>query len=344
MNPITIKDIARICGVGVSTVSRAMNDHQDINPETKEKIKQVIAEYGYVPNNSARNLKLSDAATIAILVKGLTNPFFTDMIQIIENESQKRKYSVELRHVGFDEDEVEIALGLTKEKKLRGIVFLGGFFYHSEEKLENLGVPFVMATVGCAPANMKKELYSSYTVDDEKEGYKVTKYLIENGHRDIAILCGERENTSVGQLRLAGYKKALEEANIPIRDELICPMKDDIEYYTLENGYETMKDLLKSGAKFTAVFAISDILAIGACKAIREYGLSIPDDVSIIGYDGIEMGEYISPALSTLKQPVLDIALASSELIFDMIEGKTKNQHRLFDGEIIIRDSIKKLN
>lgn len=336
---VTIKDIARICGVGVSTVSRAINDHSDINPDTKAMVMDAIAEYGYVPNNSARNLKRTAASTIAILVKGITNPFFSDMIKIIEEYAGKRKYSVELRHVEYGEDEVDTAYTLTKEKKLRGIIFLGGFFRHSEEKLSKLKIPFVMATAGCTPENLNKDKYSSYTVDDEKEGYNVTKYLISLGHRNIAIISGERSNTSVGQLRLQGYKRALKEAGIEINDDMICPMKEDIEYYSFRNGYETMKDLLKLSHKITAVFAISDVLAVGASRAIKDAGLRVPEDISVVGYDGIEMGRFVNPSITTMKQPVEKIAEASAELIFDMIENGITHKHRTFECELIVRES-----
>lgn len=336
---ITIKDIARICGVGVSTVSRAINNHSDINPETKELIMSAIEKYGYVPNNSARNLKRIDGKSIAILVKGISNPFFFDMISVIEEKAQKEGYSTVIRHVEFGEDEVDVAIELSKEKRLSGIIFLGGVFCDSEEKLKKLNVPFVIDTAGNAPVNLDKSLYSSFTVDDEKEGYKVTKYLLDLGHKDIAILCGELNTDSVGQLRLNGYRRAFEEKNIRINEDLILPMKEGIEYFTLANGYANMKELLDKNTHVTAVFAISDIIAIGACRAIVDAGLKIPEDISVIGFDGIEYGKYMVPSLSTLKQPVLEIAEESANLLFDLIDEKAENQHRLFEGELIIRES-----
>lgn len=125
---ITIKDIARFCNVGVSTVSRAINNHPDINPETKKMIMDTIRRHGYIPNNSARNLKRTDGKCIAVLVKGITNPFFADAIQIIEDEIKRKKYSMVIRHVESNEDEVDVALELVKEKRLAGIIFLGGYF------------------------------------------------------------------------------------------------------------------------------------------------------------------------------------------------------------------------
>lgn len=147
MDTITIKDIAKICGVGVATVSRALNNHPDINPETKERIMEVVEQYGFVPNNSARNLKIIDSKTIAVLVKGMTNPFFMKMIGVMEEEIQAKHYSLELRHVDEKTDEIEVAMELVKEKKLRGIILLGGFITHSIEKLKKIGVPFVLSTI-----------------------------------------------------------------------------------------------------------------------------------------------------------------------------------------------------
>lgn len=336
---VTIKDIARICGVGVSTVSRAINNHPDINPTTKQTIMEVIDKYGYIPNNSARNLKRTDAKCIAILVKGLTNPFFSQMIRVIEDEVEKKKYSLVLRHVEYGEDEVDVALELVKEKRLRGIIFLGGYFYHSEDKLSKINIPFILATVGCIPENMNRKLYSSVTVDDEKEGYRITDYLIKQGHKKIAILAGEVENISVGQLRLQGYKRALEEHGLSIDEELICPMREDIEYYSMENGYMVASELIKKRSDFTAMFAISDVLAVGACRAFKDAGKRVPEDIAVAGYDGIDIGMYYSPSISTIKQPVDEIAKKAINVLFDIISGKQQNQHKVFSGELILRES-----
>lgn len=338
-NEITIKDIARICGVGVSTVSRAINNHPDINPSTKKAIMDTIAQYGYIPNNSARNLKRTDAKCIAILVKGLTNPFFAGMLRIVEEEVERRRYSLVLRHVEYSQDEVNVALELIKEKRLRGIIFLGGHFEHSADKLSKITIPFIIATAGCVPGRMSRNLYSSFTVDDEKEGYLMTKYLLEQGHKKIAILAAEDSNESVGRLRLSGYIRALKEYGIEVDDELICPMKDDIEYYSMENGYVVTEELLKKRKDVTAIFAISDVLAIGACRAIKDMGKRIPQDIAVAGYDGIDMGKYYSPSITTVKQPVDEIARDSILLLFDIISGRQEHQHKVYDAKLLIRES-----
>ena len=341
MEEITIKDIAKLCGVGVSTVSRAINNHPDINPETKQMIMDVIRLHGYVPNNSARNLKRSDTKCIAVLVKGLSNPFFINMIKTIEFEIKKKKYSMVLHHVEFDEDEADVALELVKEKRLKGIIFLGGHFRHSEKKLAMLQVPFILSTVNREPVSLAERKYSNISVDDEAEMIRAVEFLIENGHEKIALISANLGDESIGQLRLSGYKKALEKHGIPFDEELVFPMRDDMESYSMENGYEVAKEMLASGKEFTAVSAISDSLAIGAIRALHDAGMRVPEDYSVMGFDGIELGKYITPSLSTVEQPVYTIAKETTKLLFDVIAGKKEHEHIVVPGKLVIRESTR---
>lgn len=337
----TIKDIAKICGVGVSTVSRAINNHPDINTETKEKILNTIKEYGYVPNNSARNLKRSDAKAIAVLVKGISNPFFTDMIKVIEEECKKKHYSMELSHIETDENEVDVALKVVKEKRLRGIIFLGGMFSHSEDKLKMLTVPFVFSTAASTPGQISGTSFSDFGVDDRKESKRMVDYLLELGHRQIAMIVAEAEGESVGKLRLEGYADAFKEKNLPVNEKLIFHTDENIGHFDIENGYVTAKKLIASGERFTAVYAVSDTLAIGATRALVDAGYRIPEDISVAGYDGIQIGQYLVPSLTTMRQPVEEIARASIKLLFDIISGKKTHQHVNYEAELIVRESTR---
>ena len=339
----TIKDIAKICGVGVSTVSRAINNHPDINPETKEKIMNTIKEYGYVPNNSARNLKRVDSKAIAVLVKGISNPFFSNMIKVIEKECKKKHYSMELSHIESDEDEVDAALKVVKEKRLRGIIFLGGLFSHSDEKLRKLTVPFVFSTAGSIPENISKKLYSNICVDDRKESARIVDYLIGLGHEKIAMVVAEPNEQSIGKLRLDGYYEALQAHDIAINPNLVYQTTNEVGHFSMENGYRTTKRLIESGEEFTAVYAMADVLAIGAIRALLESGLRVPEDVSVAGYDGIDVSGYISPSLTTIRQPVEDMAKNTVKLLFDIIAGKKEHQHITFAGELLERESTKKI-
>ncbi len=342
MADITIKDIAKSCGVSVSTVSRALNDNAEINAETKAKIMQVVRETGFVPNNSARNLKRTDTNNIAVLVKGITNPFFSSMIKIMEEQIHKKKFSFVLHHVDEYEDEVDVAVELIKEKRLKGIVFLGGHFFHSADKFEQISVPFVFSTVGAKPDSMDKAVYSNIAVDDKEASKKMVSYLTDLGHKNIAVITPEQGERTIGYQRLQGYKEALKEKKIACKEELICNVCPELDLYSMENGYDTTKKLIESGTKFTAIFAMSDSLAIGACRALKDAGLRIPEDVSVAGYDGIDWGDYYVPRLTTLRQPVEEMAEATIQLLFNIIEGKSKHKHIDFNGEILIKESTAK--
>lgn len=333
MAKITIKDIARRCNVGVSTVSRALNNHPDINMETKEMIMGVIKELNYIPNNSARFLGTAHANAIAVLVKGIGNTFFSDLISVLESECKAMKYSCIIQYVEEDENEFDAAIRIAKEKRLKGIIFLGGSFAQPKDKMKQLEIPYVLSTVHSLDENL-----SSVSVDDEEESFKMTEYLIKLGHKRIAIITGPVEETSISKLRLMGYQRALDEYGIDFDDNLVCFMDIHDDCYSFESGYKLTNKLLDR-TDFTALYGASDALAIGACRALKERGLSVPDDCSVAGFDGIEIGKFYIPSITTIVQPVEKIAKASTRLLFDMIEGEEKPHQILFKGELLIGES-----
>lgn len=342
MSNLTIKDIAKICGVGISTVSRAINDDPGINKDTRKRILKVIDEYGYVPNNSARNLKKTDSNTIALLMKGIDNQFFQGMLKIFEEELNKLEYTFLLHAVGEDQDDASVAVELAKEKKLKGIIFLGGQMDSPEDKLEGIGIPYVLCTVAVNMMAPKRKC-SSVSIDDEKESYRVVDYLCKKGHKRIAMISGRSEDQAVGGLRLKGYRKALEDNGIEVDEELIRYMKYDIPEYSVANGYAVTKELLKSGVDFTAVYAISDLTAFGAYKAILEAGEKIPEDYSVIGFDGIETSKYFHPSLTTMVQPCEKMVKSSIQLLMDAINGNDEKKQLIFEADLCERDSVKEL-
>jgi len=339
LETITIKDVAKLCGVGVSTVSRAINNHPDINEETKAMIIEVIKKHNYIPNNSARNLKRLNSNAIAILIKGISNPFFSSMIKIFESEIKRKKYTFILQRVDNKEDEIDVAIELVKEKKLKGIVFLGGYFSHQSEKLMQLNVPFVLSTIGTTQ-KLDRNICSSVSVDDSKESYKIVDYLCKLGHKKIAIIT-PMDDESIGNLRFNGYISALMDNGIEVEEKLVRFMKDEIDSYSMENGYAVTKELLESGEDFTAIYAICDSCAIGACKAIFDAGKKIPEDYSVAGFDGLDISNYYNPSITTIKQPVEEMAEATIKILFDVISKKTSAQHKTFKAELVIGQSTK---
>ncbi len=339
MSAITIKDIAKICNVGISTVSRAINDDPGINKNTQERILKVIEEYHYVPNNSARNLKMTESNTIALLIKGIDNQFFQGMLKIYEAELKKIEYSFLIHAIGEDQDDASVALELTKEKRLKGIIFLGGLMRYSKEKLSMLGIPYVLCTVA---VNMEQPRHNSLSVsiNDEKESYKAVDYLCKKGHRKIAIITGKQNDYAVGKLRLDGYKRALQDNGIQYDSGLVRYMKSDLAEYSVANGYQVTKELIESGVECTAIYAISDLMALGVYKAVFEAGKRIPEDYSVMGFDGLEVAKYFHPSLTTMEQPCSQMVKHSIELLMEAINGETEEKQMILDAALQERDSV----
>ncbi|RKP48996.1 LacI family transcriptional regulator [Cohnella endophytica] len=332
---MNIKDVARIAGVGISTVSRVINNTGIVSKATRDKVLSVVEQYNYVPNNNARNLKATQSRNIALMVKGITNPFFSNMIKEIERQVDLRGYPFMIYHVEDGTNEINAAIQLVQEKNLCGIIFMGGTYDHSEEKFRRLNIPCVLTTI--TAQEVDPSIFSSVIIDDLKEAYKATKYLISLGHTAIAFMAKSPFlNETTGNRRFLGYIKALEESSIPYDPQLV----EDCEY-SASSGFSATRRLLNKGRGVTALFAAADTIAIGAAKAVLTAGLSIPDDISIIGFDGIEMAEYYHPSLDTISQPANEIALSSVSLLFDLITGQSVNQHIVFDAVLIKRGSCK---
>lgn len=170
----------------------------------------------------------------------------------------------------------------------------------------------------------------------------MTNYLLDLGHKRIAIITEGTGAESVGQLRLEGYKDALTARGIEIDEKLIYEVKDVEDPYSMESGYALAKKLLDSGVDFTAVFAIADFLAVGACRALHEAGKRIPEDVSVAGYDGLDIGEYYTPQLTTIRQPMEAMAERTALLLLDIIDGKSKHEYISFPAELVERESTAK--
>lgn len=226
MMSVNIKDVARIAGVGISTVSRVINNSGVVSKTTRDKVLKIVEQYNYIPNNNARNLKATQSQNIALLVKGITNPFFSNMIKEIERQVYLRGYPFMIYHVEDGTNEINAAIQLIQEKNLCGILFMGGTYNHSEEKFRQLNIPCVLTTITTIQ-NVDPSIFSSVIIDDLKEAYKATNYLISLGHTAIAFLAKSPFlNGTTGNRRFLGYMKALEESRIPFDPHLV----EDCEY------------------------------------------------------------------------------------------------------------------
>ena len=341
MESVTIKDIAKRCNVAVSTVSRAINNHPDINPETRKKIMKVIEENNYIPNNSAQNLKKTVSRSIGVIIKGADNQLFAKMRPVLVEGIGRYDYDSYMEYVSISGDEIREAMRLVKEKRLKGLIFLGGNHNRSVEELKSLPVPFVTATVDMEDS-VPKNLYSSVSVDSYQESYRMVDYLCSRGYRKIVIFTGSRGDESVGRLRLNGYRDALRDNHIEPDEKRIWYSQDWAEdVFSMAHGYRLGKKLISPGIEFDCVYAVADSIAIGACKALLESGVRIPEDCGIAGFDGLEETQYYHPSLTTMRQPVEKIAEESVRILFAMLHNGEPNQQRTFPCELMERESTK---
>lgn len=339
-NP-TIKDIASICGVSVSTVSRAINDAEGISPKTRSRILKTIYETGYEPDTNARNLKISKNKTIAVLIKGITNPFFTPMIKVIEEEISKTGYAFVLTKVEEHSSEIEVAAKTVKLLKPEGIIFLGGYTINDQEKLKSLGIPYSMTTI--INKNSINENSTCAGVDDIKESVKMVDYLISLGHRKIAFIAARANDISIGNLRFEGYKKSLSDHGIDFDENLVIYPPKGLDPYSLYHGYESGKKIVNDKLDCTAIFSISDFVAIGAIKALNDMGKSVPEDYSVAGFDGLEINEFLQKPITTIVQPTSKIAYTSVKELFKIIEKKKHKEVNSFDAELFIGQTTAKI-
>lgn len=324
---MTIKDVAEHCGVSVSTVSRVLNHHPDVSDAIREKVLRVVREMHYVPNNSARDLVKPKSDSIGLVVRGVGNPFFTGVIRAIERAITDAGYTMVLHQIQSGEDEVRAGAELARSKRLRGLILLGGCFDYTPEQTAALGIPFVCCTYTNSFGTLKKDAFSSVSIDDQREAYRAVRFLTEQGHRKIAVLLDSLHDHSISQLRYMGYCQALEESGIELDPGLV----EETVTFEMADGYLGMERLMERRQDFTSVFVISDAMAVAAMKALHDHGKRVPEDCSVVAIDGIDMSAYMIPTLTTLVQPQEEMGETAVKILVDMVEERAGNRHVLLE-------------
>lgn len=330
MTPLSIKDIAKMAGVSVTTVSRVMNGYRDVSKTTKEKVQRIIDENSYQPNNAARNLKKTRNKAVGLLMEGSATPFITDLSDSIEELINRFGYTLIPHRVMEGVSGVDTAVQLVMEKRLQGLIICGGYFINNVEELRRITVPAVFCTTSLYGINANE--FSSVRVNDRHASLEAVNYLCSIGHRNIAILGGiENDISGVSGQRFKGYLDALEKNHIPYDPELVkyCGL------FTMARGYEAASELLEGNRRPTAVFCIADQLAVGACKAIFNAGLRVPEDISVMGFDGSEITRFYEPSICTVRQPKEEIAQKTVELLVNLMENDGTNKNIVFPTEIV---------
>jgi LacI family transcriptional regulator len=327
---VTIKDIAKLSGVSVSTVSRVLNNKPDVSQTNRDRVLRVIEKNKYIPNNSARDLVRTSSDGVGVVARGISNPFYTNIIRAMEDSLAEAGYTMVLQQIGSCDDEVQRGAVMEREKRLRGIVFLGGRSDYSADELAVLNVPFVCCSYSNQYGTLALSEYSSVSIEDEEEAYRAVRYLYEHGHRRIAALVSATDDRSISQLRYQGYVRALSDCGIALDEGLVIRAGS----FNTGDAYLAMQAQLQENDDFTAVFSIADNMAIGAMRALREHGRGTPDDCSVIAIDGLEISAYIDPPLTTLCQPMEQLGRRSVEILVDMMEHHNAHRQEILQTEL----------
>lgn len=328
----TIKDIAAKAKVSINTVSRALNDKDDVRKETRDRILAIADELGYVPNLLAKGLLGRRSLTIGVIVTDNANPFYAQILKGMEDYAREAGYSIVFCNSDEDPDRELSAIQTLRARRVDGILITPA----------STSGPFLAAlTASDLPFVLLNRSASDGTVDcvkcDNIEGGRLAvARLLELGRRRLYFLGGLRRISSAAE-RAEGCRKAVAEAGLPPSTAVVVESG-----LHMEDGYHTMNRILRSGAQPDGVFAYSDIVAIGAMRAIREFGLRVPQDIAIVGYDDIEMASYLEVPLTTVRQKRYELGWKSAEILIQRIEGDEENhitERVVFVPELVIRDS-----
>ncbi len=332
---MNIKDIAKIAGVGVTTVSRVINNHPDVKLETRKKIKAVIEEYNYIPNNTARLLKQSNKDYIGVLVKGVFNPFFAEMVKVIEEMLKGTQYTMILQHDDKETEDINSLVGFVKERKLKGVIYLGGNFADvAEERFKQIDCKVVVLCSNIG-TNKMSHVFSSVGIDDYKAAYDMMQYILDKGHKQIGLVIADKNDVGVGRERVKGYYYALQQRGIQEAQIHIIE-----GHYTYRKAYENTKKCFEAGEKMSVICALADVMAIGAAKAAVEAGYTIGQTIGISGFDGMDDAKYYNPSITTMAQPREEIAKQGVLLLLALLEERTVNQHIVLPTQLVETASV----
>lgn len=336
---VTIKDIARLSGYSIGTVSRVINNQKDVSEAATLKIQAVIEEVGYQPNSNARHLKRSRSNAVTVIVKGTNNLFLTELLENVQLHLKDAGEEVNAIFLDESVNEVETAIVECNERHPKGLIFLGADLNHFRTDFEKISVPSVL--IAAYGSDLGFENLSSFCTDDFMGGYMAIQRLMEKGHREIAIIGGflTDEFYQASTARLNGALKALKEAGI----EFDLNKKYIQSSFSIQDGYSNFKTAYENGLHCTAVFALSDMVALGVLRSAIDLKLGVPDDLSIIGFDGIETVNYSIPRISTICQ---DIGLLAKKGVDDLLlrmEYSRTPVHERLPFQVIDGESIRSL-
>lgn len=325
-----IKMIARKAGVSISTVSRVMNGSKPVSEDLQKRVLDAVKQMNYKPNSIARSLILNKTNLIGVVVPDVSNSFHAQLLSGIESYAAQEDYGVIICNVYRNWDKQQKYFNLMTERHVDGIILLHD---NTLEEISNFqkicSTPLVFASVPVKGASIP-----FVGIDEIQAAYDAVSHLISKGHENIGLIFGECY--ALGELRKEGYCRALEDHGIRLREAVMVHRPSGVEY-----GYQAMEQLLDLDDHPTAVFCVSDEMAVGALDCVLDRGLKVPDDVSLIGFDDIDLSQVVRPKLTTVHQPIYDIGREAARLLIGLIENKgkadSKSETGRPDAEVLSR-------
>jgi LacI family transcriptional regulator len=326
----TIREVAESAGVSYATVSHVINNTRLVSPETRERVLAAMAELNYRPNALARSLRQGKTNTIGLVLPDSANPFFAEISRCIEEETFKKGYSVFLCNTELDTQRELFYVDVLSKKQVDGIIFVAaGDQADSLDFLVSRNMPVVMIDRDVPNVEVDAVL-----TDHRLGGYLATRHLLELGHTRIACIAGPSSITPSAE-RIIGYRKALEEAGLPYDEKLV--LRGD---YHAQSGMDITHTILRMDPRPTAIFALNDLMALGALRAAAESGCSVPSDLAVVGYDDLELSHFTNPPLTTIAQPKTEIGAQAVDLLVDRMSRKDRPPSRVvLPPELIVRRS-----
>lgn len=331
---ITMDEIAKLAGVSKATVSRVLNDSEcGVGEQTRVRVKKIAEELGYSVEQTEKKKNVSFTRYIALILPDITNPFFADLAKSVEDSLRRKGYSLVLANTDFSEDNEAAQIRELMVKRLEGILLVpSGIRAREEHDLpRRYQIPMVLVDRKLEGISDIPGVYSN----NEYASVISCEHLIRKGARDIVFISGPL-NVSTSIERFEGYKAVLAQHSIPFRPEM-CRHGS----YTVESGYNAVLELERSGISYSAILAANDLMALGALKAVREFGYRVPEDVQIIGFDNIEFSQYCEPSLSTMQQPTFDMGAKAVELLTGIIEKREPVQPERLIPKLLMRKTTR---
>jgi len=312
---ITIKDVARLSEVSISTVSRVINDSKPVSPEVRRRVLKVIEETGYKPNDVARSLVTRRSYLIGVIVNNLAQSYVADIVRGIEEIGKMYGYDILLCSSYSSKETQEKYLQLLDRKQAEGL-FLVGNRFDSEilDTAKSLNKPCVFFTRDV------NEHMNYISIDSSAAIFEMTNYLIKEGHKKIAFISDFEDRTTVESDKISGYLKAIEDNELKYSKIYIAGSGKH------GKAYELGTNIAKESSEFTAVVCSSDEIAIGIMNSFTDNGISIPNDVSVVGFGNIREGKFVRPQLTTIGEPYYDVGAVGMRMLIKTIKGDRTQQ------------------